>query len=128
MYMYQDLLQRAAEQRSIRVGLIGAGKFGSMFLSQVPTIEGLDVSAIADLDPDRARSACAAIGWDTDRIGATTITDDGMAALARDDVDVVIEATGNPRAGIAHARGAMAAGKHIVRGALGGRGLFDGLR
>ena len=85
-----------------------------MFLSQVPTIEGLDVSAIADLDPDRARSACAAIGWDTDRIGATTITDDGMAALARDDVDVVIEATGNPRAGIAHARGAMAAGKHIV--------------
>jgi hypothetical protein len=37
----------------VRVALIGAGKFGSMFLSQVPTIRGLEVTAIADLDPDR---------------------------------------------------------------------------
>jgi predicted homoserine dehydrogenase-like protein len=98
----------------VRAGLIGAGKFGSMFLSQVPTIAGLQVSAIADLSPDRARSACAAVGWDEDRIAATAYLEDGAALAARDDVDVVIEATGNPRAGITHARAAIAGGKHIV--------------
>jgi len=57
------LLSRRAEAgRPVRVALIGAGKFGSMFLSQVPTIPGLEVAAIADLDPDRARAACRAVG------------------------------------------------------------------
>ncbi|NND42567.1 MAG: Gfo/Idh/MocA family oxidoreductase, partial [Silicimonas sp.] len=98
----------------VRAALIGAGKFGSMFLSQVPTIPGLKVSAIADLDPDRARAACRAVGWDDGRIADTLFTDDGADLTRRDDVDVVIEATGNPRAGIAHARAAIANGKHIV--------------
>ncbi len=40
----------------VRVALIGAGKFGSMFLSQVPTTRGLEIPVIADLDPDRARA------------------------------------------------------------------------
>ncbi|MDU8941993.1 NAD(P)H-dependent oxidoreductase [Ovoidimarina sediminis] len=106
--------EAAANGTPVRAALIGAGKFGSMFLSQVPTIAGLEVTAIADLDPDRARTACTTVGWDDTRIAATAFTDDGAAALARDDVDVVIEATGNPRAGIRHARAAMAAGKHIV--------------
>jgi predicted homoserine dehydrogenase-like protein len=109
-------LAAEAEERGapVRAGLIGAGKFGSMFLAQVPTIRGLTVSAIADLDPNRARSACCEVGWDEDRLGATAFLDDGAALAARDDVDVVIEATGNPRAGIVHARAAIAAGKHVV--------------
>ena len=98
----------------VRVGLIGAGKFGSMFLSQVPTIAGLDVTAIADLDPSRARTSCKAVGWEDTRIDAAAFIEDGAALATRDDVDVVIEATGNPRAGIKHARGAIAAGKHVV--------------
>ena len=54
----QALLQDRVEARGpVRVGLIGAGKFGSMFLAQVPTIPGLDVAWIADLDPVRARQA-----------------------------------------------------------------------
>ncbi|MDB0044515.1 Gfo/Idh/MocA family oxidoreductase [Planktomarina temperata] len=104
----------AARGTPVRAGLIGAGKFGSMFLSQVPTIGGLEVAAIADLNPDRARAACHGVGWDDDRLAATAFLDDGASLAARDDVDVVIEATGNPRAGIAHARAAIAAGKHVV--------------
>jgi len=46
----------------VRAGLIVAGKFGSMFLAQVPTIAGLEVTAIADLNPARARAACQAVG------------------------------------------------------------------
>ena len=98
----------------VRAGLIGAGKFGSMFLSQVPTITGLEVAAIADLDPDKARTACRAVGWDDARIAATAFLESGAALITRDDVDVVIEATGSPRAGIANAEAAIAAGKHIV--------------
>ncbi len=97
----------------VRVGLIGAGKFGSMFLNQAPT-SPLEVTAIADLDPERARAACKNVGWDEERIQATAFLGDGKQLCARDDVDVVLEVTGSPPAGIAHARAAFANGKHIV--------------
>jgi len=114
MNLHALLQKRLAAGRPVRVGLIGAGKFGSMFLSQVPTTLGLDVAAIADLAPDRARAACRAVGWTEDRIAATRITDDVMAMIASPDVEVVVEATGHAPAGIAHARCAIRNGKHIV--------------
>ncbi len=106
--------ERLETDGPVRVGLIGAGKFGSMFLSQVPTTPGLDVSVIADLSVDRARTSCAAVGWDDARIAATTFLENGLELVSRDDVDVVIEATGHPAAGIAHALAASEHGKHIV--------------
>ena len=114
MNLYCLLQKRLAAGRPVRVGLIGAGKFGSMFLSQVPTTPGLEVAAIADLSPDRARAACRAVGWTEDRIAATRITDDAMAMIASPDVEVIVEATGHAPAGIAHARRAIREGKHIV--------------
>jgi predicted homoserine dehydrogenase-like protein len=114
MNLYRLLQKRVAAGRPIRVGLIGAGKFGSMFLSQVPTTPGLEVAAIADLNPDRARAACRNVGWDEARIAATRFTDDAMAMMASPDVEVVVEATGHAPAGIGHARRAIAEGKHIV--------------
>jgi predicted homoserine dehydrogenase-like protein len=114
MFIHQELVARANTSTPVRVGLIGAGKFGSMFLSQVPTTRGLVVSAIADLNPDRARAACREVGWSDASIADTHFTDDAVAMMARDDVDVVVEATGVPAAGITHARASFAAGKHIV--------------
>ena len=114
MNLYRLLQQRLAAGRPVRVGLIGAGKFGSMFLAQVPTTPGIEVAAIADLAPDRARAACRRVGWDDARIAATRFTDDAMAMMAAGDVEVVVEATGHAPAGIAHARRAIAEGKHIV--------------
>lgn len=114
MYLHAELTARAAAAQSVRAALIGAGKFGSMFLSQVPTTPALTVTVIADLNPDGARAACRKVGWSEERIAATVFSDDASAAIARDDVDVVVEATGHPPAGIAHARMAFAAGKHIV--------------
>ena len=114
MYIHEQLRQRAASARSVRVGLIGAGKFGSMFLSQAPSTTGLEVSVIADLDPDRARAACRGVGWSDALLARTLFTDDALDAMGAVDVDVVVEATGDPAAGIAHARAAFAAGKHIV--------------
>ncbi|HEY0835228.1 MAG TPA: Gfo/Idh/MocA family oxidoreductase [Azospirillum sp.] len=114
MNLFRLLQERAAHGRPVRAALIGAGKFGSMFLSQVPTTPGLEVAAIADLDPERARAACRTVGWDAARIDRTAFLDSGVAACAHPDVEVVIEATGNPAAGITHARAAIRAGKHIV--------------
>ena len=114
MNLMRLLAKRCESQGPVRAGLIGAGKFGSMFLAQVPQISGLEVRAIADLDPARARTACETVGWDSARIAATAFLEDGAALIQRDDIDVVIEATGSPSAGIAHARAATRHGRHIV--------------
>jgi predicted homoserine dehydrogenase-like protein len=108
------LSARAEAGHPVRAALIGAGKFGSMFLTQVPTIPGLEVAVIADLDTDRAKVACREVGWDDARIANTRFVDEGRAACTADGVEVVIDATGSPTAGIAHALGAIEAGKHIV--------------
>src|ERR1700732_2306972 len=47
---------RRAAGKPVRVALIGAGKFGSMFLSQVPHTPGLEVAVIVDLDAEPARA------------------------------------------------------------------------
>lgn len=108
------LAARRDAGRPVRCALIGAGKFGSMFLAQAPHIPGLEVAVIADLDPDRARQSCRTVGWDDSRIAATRFTDDGRAAAGADGVEVVIEATGHPSAGARHALAAIAAGRHVV--------------
>lgn len=107
MFVYQELLARAEAADAVRVGLIGASKFGSMFLSQAPTTPALQVSAIADLRPDHARKACAEVGWKDAKVDEVVFTDDAMAMIARSDVDVVVEATGNPVVGLLHAREAI---------------------
>lgn len=114
MYIYNDLLARSAANTPVRVGLIGAGKFGSMFLSQVPTTPGLEVSVIADLNPAAAQQACRTVGWAPELVERTRFVDDAMTLIESDDVDVVVEATGNPVVGLTHARAAIQNGRHIV--------------
>jgi len=108
------LATRAEAGKPVRVGLIGAGKFGSMFLAQAPFIAGIDVTVIADLDPERARAACRTVGWDSARTARTHFCADGREACGDERVDVVVEATGSPAAGIAHALTAFTAKKPIV--------------
>ncbi|MGE5523924.1 MAG: NAD(P)H-dependent oxidoreductase [Rhodospirillaceae bacterium] len=125
MNLHRLLLQRAAEHRPLRVALIGAGKFGSMFLSQVPRTPGIQLVTVADLDVQRARESLARVGWKADRYGArsladarrtgtTFLTDDAGAVIASPEVEIVIDATGNPAAGINHALACCREGKHIV--------------
>jgi predicted homoserine dehydrogenase-like protein len=125
MSMASKLAERSRAGKPVRIGLIGAGKFGSMFLSQAPRAPGLHVAGIADLDIDRARRATAAIGWSSERIraksieealdsGGSFLTDDANALIAADGIDVIVEATGNPGAGIAHALACSKHGRHVV--------------
>ena len=125
MNLHTLLLSRAADGNPIRVLLIGAGKFGSMFLSQVRTTPGMHLVAVADLSPQRARDALARTGWPAEQVGArsleeahakgtTFVTDDVLRAIASDHIDVVIDATGHPAAGIRHVLACCEHGKHIV--------------
>jgi predicted homoserine dehydrogenase-like protein len=114
MNLQAMLAARVAAKGPIQVGLIGAGKFGSMFLAQVPKIAGIEVAVIADLDPERAKAACRNVGWDAARVARTRFVTRGSDAIADERVEVAIEATGNPAAGIAHALEAFEARKHIV--------------
>jgi predicted homoserine dehydrogenase-like protein len=112
MNLAAKLRARAESGQPVRVGLIGAGKFGSMFLSQAHRTPGLEIVVIADLDPQRAGEALKRVGWPDER--AVRIVEDAARLIAADDVEVVIDATGNPAAGIRHALLCCEHGKHIV--------------
>jgi predicted homoserine dehydrogenase-like protein len=125
MNLHRMLLERAEKGTPIRVGLIGAGKFGTMFLAQARRMPGVQVLGIADLDVARAREACRRTHWPAEQYGApsfagalktsaTHLTADASALIAADGLDVVIEATGSPSAGIRHALAAIEHGRHIV--------------
>ncbi|WP_395700016.1 NAD(P)H-dependent oxidoreductase [Aquabacterium sp.] len=125
MSLHRQLQQRAAEGRPIRVGLIGAGKFGAMFLAQVPRTPGMQVVAIADLSPAGARRNLARVGWTEDRMaaasideavrqGSTHVGEDWQALVRHPAVDVVVECTGHPPAAVDHCLAAFAQRKHVV--------------
>jgi predicted homoserine dehydrogenase-like protein len=114
MNLQSLLAARVQAGKPVRVALIGAGKFGSMFLAQVPSIAGLEVALICDRDLDRAKAACRTVGWDAGRIAHTRFSERGRDACLDQDLEVVVEATGDPAAGIAHALAAIEARKPVI--------------
>ncbi|MEZ5654080.1 MAG: Gfo/Idh/MocA family oxidoreductase [Burkholderiaceae bacterium] len=125
MNLFRMLSARAADNRPLRVGMIGAGKFGSMYLSQIPRTPGVHLVGLADLDPKRARAALKRVGWQAQQYGArsmtaatrdgtTFITDDSAALIASPEVEIIIDATGSPAAGIRHALACCEHGKHVL--------------
>ncbi|MDG1108194.1 MAG: SAF domain-containing protein [Burkholderiaceae bacterium] len=125
MSLHNQLKQRAADGKPIRVGLIGAGKFGSMYLSQIPRTPGVHLVGIADLSPSAARANLARVGWDPARTEATSldsamkdgdthITEDWKSVVTHPGIDVVVECTGHPIAAVDHCLEAFAHGKHVV--------------
>jgi predicted homoserine dehydrogenase-like protein len=125
MNLYAKLQERAAAGRPLRVGLIGAGKFAAMYLAQVPKTPGVHLAGIADLSPDNARGNLQRVGWAAERFsagsldaalrsGATHVSDDWRALVAHPQLDILVEATGNPVAAVEHALAAFRQGKHVV--------------
>ena len=125
MNLHRMLRQRADEGRPLRIGLIGAGKFGSMYLSQVRRTPGVHLVGVADLSVQRAKAALLRVGWPAAALGArslaeaarkgtTRLIDDAQALIAAPEVEIVIDATGNPSAGIAHVLACCRHGKHVV--------------
>ncbi len=125
MNLHRFLLQREAEGKPLRVALIGAGKFGSMYLAQVPRTPGVHLVGIADLSLENARRNLERVGWDPGMYAAASLDDafdtrrthlgeDWQRMVAHPGIDIVIEATGNPVAAVEHALEAFRHGKHVV--------------
>jgi predicted homoserine dehydrogenase-like protein len=125
MSLHQQLLQRQQEGRPIRVGLIGAGKFGSMYLSQIPRTPGVHLMGIADLSPERAQANLRLVGWPEPSTrartldqalqeGTTCVSDDWRALVEHPALDVLVECTGSPPHAVEHILHAFAHGKHVV--------------
>lgn len=125
MSLYAKLQQRESQGKPITVGLIGAGKFGSMYLAQIPRTPGVHLAGIADLSPDGARANLARVGWTAPQFAAisiddaiktrtTHIGDDWQALVQHPAIDVIVECTGHPIAAVDHCLKAFANGKHVV--------------
>ncbi|HYI27140.1 MAG TPA: Gfo/Idh/MocA family oxidoreductase, partial [Bradyrhizobium sp.] len=118
MNLFSKLRQREASGRPLRVGLIGAGKFGSMYLAQVPRTPGIHLVGISDLSPAHARANLARVDWPAERYSApslddavktktTHVGDDWQALVAHPEIEIIIECTGNPPAAVEHALAAF---------------------
>ena len=125
MNLHAKLSERAAQGKPLRIGLIGAGKFGTMYLAQVPKTPGVHLVGIADLAPSGARTNLERAGWKPERYGAasldaalaqgtTHLSDDWEALVRHPQVEIVVECTGNPIAAVEHCLAAFHHGKHVV--------------
>jgi len=125
MNLYELLARRADDAGPVRVGVIGAGKFASMFLTQALHTPQIHVVGVADLDTGKARAALARTGWpaeryqasslaDALRTGRTHVGDSADDLIAAPGLEAVLEVTGNPVAGTRHAELAIDAGLHVI--------------
>lgn len=121
-----SLMQRRLETSGpIRVAVIGAGKFASMFLTQALNQPQFHVVGVAELDLARAERSLENTGWaraqygritvdEAVSTGRTAVVDDALALIANPHIEVVLEVTGNPLVGTTHALAAIEHGKHII--------------
>ncbi|MGE0766181.1 MAG: NAD(P)H-dependent oxidoreductase [Hyphomicrobiaceae bacterium] len=129
MPLAEALELRERQGRPVTVGIIGAGQMGTDLLVQIALMPGIEVVAHCDSKPERIEAGCKIAGERCRRpeiVGSLTdvsraIARGRLAAVASPElvcraaeVDVVIDATGNPNAGAVVALTAIGAGKHIV--------------
>ena len=125
MNLNNMLKARIKAQKPVRVGLIGAGKFGSMILSQVRHIEGISITAVADLNIQKTKDSFRRVGWDISNSfansaneavisGKTWLTDNTSDIFKISEIECIVEATGDPLFGVRHALMAIENNKHVV--------------
>ena len=98
---------------NIKVAFIGCGKFISMFLSQYNQLKKIKIDTIIDLKIDQAKKNCLNSGLTEDTIKEINFTNSLNEAINRD-IDIFIEATGNPIVGTVHADKIIKKKKHII--------------
>lgn len=124
---YRDRLtaRQAEVGRPLRVGLVGAGQMGRGFAAQLLRMPGVSLSAVLDVQRDRAEEALAQAGIspsavDTTDKAALAIENGESVALGGIDelgalpLDIVVEATGVPDVGARIAIEALRAGMGIA--------------
>ncbi|MCJ8340629.1 MAG: hypothetical protein MJK10_19365 [Pseudomonadales bacterium] len=125
MSLFIKLQQLEAQGKALKIGLIGAGKFGSMYLAQALKTPGIHLVGISDLNPEQAMANLANVGWPIERYSAssldqaastrtTFVGSDAKALIAHPAIDIVIECTGNPVVAVEHCLYAFSEGKDVI--------------
>ncbi|MCF2707317.1 Gfo/Idh/MocA family oxidoreductase [Arcanobacterium haemolyticum] len=125
MNLYSLVSRRAEKSGPVRVGVIGAGKFASMFLTQASVSPWIHLVGVADINVPKAKDALHRTGWTEERYaaatldealrtGATCVLDSADTLLECGPIEVILEITGNPLVGTYHASKAIDNGKHVV--------------
>ena len=110
MYLHSKLQNRS---KPIRIGFIGCGKFVSMFLAQYNQLEKIQIDSIVDVDTEKAKKNCLNSGLNEKTISNINFTNSLDNTLERD-IEIYIEATGNPIIGTVHATKIINNKKHII--------------
>ena len=110
MYLHSKLQTRS---EPIRVAFIGCGKFVSMFLAQYNQLEKIVIDTIIDINEDQAKKNCLNSGLTKDTISNINFVNSLDQALDRN-IEIFIEATGNPIIGTVHAKKIIDKKKHII--------------
>ena len=99
MFLHTKLENR---KEPIRIAFIGCGKFVSMFLAQYNHLDKIQIDSIVDLNTDRAKKNCINSGIKSSSIDEINFTNSLDDILDRN-IEIFIEATGNPIVGTVHA-------------------------
>ena len=110
MYLHSKLENY---KENINIAFIGCGKFISMFLSQYNQLKKINIDAIVDLDIEKAKSNCIKSGLAKEIIDNINFANSIDSILDRN-IEILIEATGNPIVGTQHAYKVIQSKKHII--------------
>ena len=110
MFLHTKLENR---KEPIRIAFIGCGKFVSMFLAQYNHLDKIQIDSIVDLNIDQAKKNCTNSGLDETTISEINFSKSLDEILDRN-IEIFIEATGNPIVGTVHATNIIKNKKHVI--------------
>jgi predicted homoserine dehydrogenase-like protein len=127
--VYHHLYARFAKADEVKVGIIGAGNYGTAIVTQAPYTPRLNVVAVADISLAAARGAYEKGGYDMELVvqvetaeeaqiqisaGRSVYTDKPEIIGEIQVVDIVCESSGVPEASVRYSSQAFKAGKHVA--------------
>ena len=126
--IYSHLFDQLGSEKKVRAGVIGTGNYATSIVTQAASMDRLDISVLADINPDAAHRAYQLSGYPEDEIvscesrkAALQALESGKRVIVTDaqllmdlPLDVIVESTGSPEGGARHAREAIRNGKHVV--------------
>ena len=110
MFLHTKLENR---KEPIRIAFIGCGKFVSMFLAQYNHLDKIQIDSIVDLNIEQAKRNCSNSGLDETTISEINFSKSLDEILDRN-IEIFIEATGNPIVGTVHAVKIIKNKKHVI--------------
>ena len=110
MFLHTKLEARADP---IRIAFIGCGKFVSMFLAQYNHLNKIQIDSIVDINITQAKKNCLNSGLSSESIEKINFSN-SLDEILDKNIEIFIEATGNPIIGTVHAHKIINNKKHVI--------------